>query len=429
MDIKRSLSPPHIIEATYRIVTPMFLGDAQQEASSISPQSVKGALRFWWRALMWGHIRSDSRFNTDELALKELHKREAELFGLAIHETIENGKVKTIGGQSKFSIQVLPKKYELISKDNVHPNFKNYTAARYFGYGLMEAFPSKKNKIEAGHLKRSCIQPNQTFTVTLTFHLDVEPSIQEALIVMGLLGGLGSRVRRGMGSIQLETLTQIKFNQKNELFSMPKTTHEYKEAITKYIRQYKVSMPFSTFTTKTRIDCLAVADNPFSALNELAKGMMLYRSWGKDGKVLNQDREGNFKPDHDWKYNNSPKDFHPRRVMFGLPHNYGQGTALAVSPEIQKKPYPTSYYKHDRRASPLWLHVHQIGSEFLGISILFPSDFLPKGEKINAGGTNVPTRVDWTVLTDFLDGTIKLEKNGKLRFPTKKVLLSGEKLI
>lgn len=39
---------PDKIIACYRIVTPMFIGDAKQEATAISPQSVKGALRFWW---------------------------------------------------------------------------------------------------------------------------------------------------------------------------------------------------------------------------------------------------------------------------------------------------------------------------------------------------------------------------------------------
>ena len=41
------------LEATYRIVTPMFIGDAEQKATSLRPPSIKGALRFWWRALNW----------------------------------------------------------------------------------------------------------------------------------------------------------------------------------------------------------------------------------------------------------------------------------------------------------------------------------------------------------------------------------------
>ncbi|WP_373691017.1 RAMP superfamily CRISPR-associated protein [Endozoicomonas sp. ONNA2] len=34
----------------------MFLGDARSDAwtEKIRPSSLKGALRFWWRALNWG---------------------------------------------------------------------------------------------------------------------------------------------------------------------------------------------------------------------------------------------------------------------------------------------------------------------------------------------------------------------------------------
>ncbi|MGY0400288.1 MAG: hypothetical protein ACWIPH_10305 [Ostreibacterium sp.] len=40
------LDLPSTITATYKIITPMFIGDAQQHASQISPQSFKGVLRF-----------------------------------------------------------------------------------------------------------------------------------------------------------------------------------------------------------------------------------------------------------------------------------------------------------------------------------------------------------------------------------------------
>ncbi|MDP8079316.1 type III-B CRISPR module RAMP protein Cmr1 [Phocoenobacter skyensis] len=72
---------PTTLTATYKIITPMFIGDAEQNASWISPMSFKGALRFWWRALAWGRVRSKPEYNSDELALKQLHHEEAELFG------------------------------------------------------------------------------------------------------------------------------------------------------------------------------------------------------------------------------------------------------------------------------------------------------------------------------------------------------------
>ena len=38
----------HTIQATYRIVTPMFCGGAEQQAE-FRLASFKGVLRFWWR--------------------------------------------------------------------------------------------------------------------------------------------------------------------------------------------------------------------------------------------------------------------------------------------------------------------------------------------------------------------------------------------
>lgn len=86
----------------------------------------------------------------------------------------------------------------------------------------------------------------------------------------------------------------------------------------------------------------------------------------------------------------SSPDFHPRRAVFGLPHNYGKHKAVG----------PAS---HDRRASPLLFHVHETGSRYVGVAVLLRSRFLPNGERIRAGRASVPARPDWNVLTDFLD--------------------------
>ena len=45
----------NLIRATYRITTPMFCGEANQQAEFRLP-SFKGVLRFWWRAIKWTRI-------------------------------------------------------------------------------------------------------------------------------------------------------------------------------------------------------------------------------------------------------------------------------------------------------------------------------------------------------------------------------------
>lgn len=113
---------PEKISATYRIVTPMFIGDAEQQASDISPTSVKGALRFWWRALNWGRCLQHEG-NNQAAALSFLHAQEAALFG-GLPETVkdeQSGDKRQSGGQGAFLLRVItrefdqPKKLEQLS--------------------------------------------------------------------------------------------------------------------------------------------------------------------------------------------------------------------------------------------------------------------------------------------------------------------------
>ena len=68
--------PPVTLTAEFKIVTPMFIGGADQSPSDgIRPPSVKGALRFWWRALNWGKFR-EAPGADDAAALRALHEEE-----------------------------------------------------------------------------------------------------------------------------------------------------------------------------------------------------------------------------------------------------------------------------------------------------------------------------------------------------------------
>lgn len=383
------------LEATFRIVTPMFIGGADQTPSDgIRPPSVKGALRFWWRALNWGQIRAQA--SSDESALKALHAEEVQLFGGSAEQ----------GGQGKFLLSVGAENLTCKDMTHVHKNFKDHDAARYLGYGLMEASPSNKKNTQAGQLTRGCFDEDQRFTVKMLFRGHVETSIQEAVIAFGLLGGLGSRARHGMGSVSLESLSR---DESEPIWVSPSNPEGYIEAIRRLLSGKTTANalpPYSALSSKARIDVLMVGNSPYKILDAFGRGELMYRSWGKGGMVLGAHSEKRFQPDHDWSKGTRPRGFHPRRVVFGLPHNYGQGASLEVYPE-----------EHKRRASPMLFHVQAIGTTaFAGTSVLLPSTFLPAGEHINAGGTNVPAKIEWNLLTDFLEGK---DIKGNLRFPTK----------
>lgn len=87
-----------IIEASFEIVTPMFIGGADpSDSPELRPPSIKGALRFWWRALQWGMCLEKTA--SHEAALNELHRQEVALFGRA-------AKSEYVGGQGVFLLKL-----------------------------------------------------------------------------------------------------------------------------------------------------------------------------------------------------------------------------------------------------------------------------------------------------------------------------------
>ncbi len=406
------------IEATFRIVTPMFISGADQSRAELRAPSIKGALRFWWRALNWGRYRNQPG-SDDASALRKLHKEEARLFGATADEA---GR----GGQGCFLLRVFHDPLKRTNKPDVHPEFKNYTAARYLGYGLMVAFRSTNRHTgetkEAGQLERSCLNEDQKFTVELIFRKAVEPAVKESLIAWGLLGGLGSRSRHGMGNVALLTLEDEKGS---KLWTAPDSIDEYESKIRELfsgISFPSCEPPFSAFWEESRVDRLLSANSPYKVLDDFGSKMLDYRSWGRtleDGTRLplpsGRLSEERFKDDHDWfkesGWASSNPNFHPLRAVFGLPHNY------------HKNHHHVTSEHYERRSSPLLFHVHPVGDEFVGISIYLPARFLPSDEKIKADGKLVPANIDWSVITDFIDGKVGNPATPDDRFPHKKALL------
>lgn len=416
---------PAEITAQFRIVTPMFLGSADQRCDgTLRPPSFKGALRFWWRALNWPRFRSTAN---DAAALRALHAEEARLFGRAAEE-VNN---EQLGGQGCFLMSVRPigkTKLRIEPKGRLHRQLADVTAARYLGYGLVEPFDGQNTK--AGRLLRDCIADDQCFEVRLRFRERAEPTVVEGVKALGLLGGLGSRARHGLGSIALERLAS---SGGDLLFTPPKSRDDYRAEIRNLLGLHDDSPspftritdepPFTAFSAGTRIDDLLSAADPYAALDGFALALMHYRSWGQTirsnllpGGATSEKR---FKDDHDWLrvngWRNTRPTFHPERAVFGLPHNYGKREDEQVTAE-----------HFDRRASALLLHVQPIGKkEFLGVTTFLPARFLPPGEQIKAGRNTVPSATDWTVITTLLDGKVgnPPAPNAPNRFQDKKRIL------
>ena len=146
------------ITFTCETITPMFLAGADGQTPELRAPSIKGALRFWWRA-MHGHLPVD-----------KLKEKESLIFG---------GTERS--GRSNVIIRV------------THPalNIDN-----------SELVPHKP------FMKQEAIQIEQDFDVLLTLTRTIQgfslDQLRALFILTCVLGGFGKRVRRGMGSVHIK---------------------------------------------------------------------------------------------------------------------------------------------------------------------------------------------------------------------------------
>lgn len=387
------------LRATYRLTTPAFVGGADNgREADLRPPTIKAQLRFWWRAIMWARLGGD---------MNALQEREDALFG-SIRK----------GGQAAFLMEVRPLEQVQTHREGNTLTYETSAravdaGARYLGYGVMEAFGSRNKGTSAGQLTRPALRTPLKFTVHARFKPTSSAEhireLEEAMTAWGAMGAMGSKARKGYGSISL-VKTELYEDRSKEPsrttpgFSSIGSRVSYFEDLLSQSSKLTSSsddVPFSAISTHTRITIIEGAhqQEPLRLLNQVGSEQVRYRSWGRNGKILgdSESSEKNFEPDHDQskdKKGRHAQQAHPKRVAFGLPHNYGKGQEVSSE-------------DHDRRASPLFIHIDQPFEDQPPVAVLtlMPSLFLPQATRIKAFGNAVEldrSPAFWKTLEDFL---------------------------
>lgn len=180
-------------EFDVEVVTPLFLGGADPKKAELRAASIKGSLRFWWRAL----------YGCDDLA--DMKKRESEIFG-------------STEKKSSFSIQ-------LNGIDNIKPIMKNVDKGKIFvvnsskgtfRLGIIDylAFGIRDHK--QGYTKEH-IQSSAHFSIKLIFNRCFSDEVLESFCNFIRFGGLGAKSRNGFGSLHIEDLPKHTKSYQNEL--------------------------------------------------------------------------------------------------------------------------------------------------------------------------------------------------------------------
>jgi len=154
------------------VVTPIFLSGATQEVAELRPNTIKNLMRWWYRAVRgegYGEIQNFKEF---------------EIFG-----STENAGKFIPRISFRHSQEITPSLFE-------PEEFRNFEAGiKYF------AFPFRQSK-------RSKIDPLYTFQLSLKFLSNVSVNDENAIIasfwLLIFLGGVGSRSRRGFGSLRVK---------------------------------------------------------------------------------------------------------------------------------------------------------------------------------------------------------------------------------
>jgi CRISPR-associated protein Cmr1 len=225
------------------VLTPMFLAGADTEYPEIRAASIKGMLRFWWRAL---HAH---------LPLNDLRNRETEIFGGAgegagrskLEISLKN--VKTIFTPN----QKLPyQKAQATHNGKTIPiNLFNYLA-----YGVVDYNREIRDQV----LNRPFIEPSSFFLIEFNFPKKYRGEIIQTIRAFFSFGNLGAKSRNGFGSFYLKDTT-FKIEEKSLKIE------KLKELII-----VAPSADYSAFTTQSKL----YKTPPFDSVIE---------AWGKIGEV------------------------------------------------------------------------------------------------------------------------------------------------
>ncbi len=361
------------LQVTFKVVTPLFLSGTNKEQAEFRPASLKGAMRYWYRAL-------DPNYR----------EREPAIFGGTDKEN----------GQAKFLLRYEPiawkqgnwNKYKF-SKSYDGSEKKLMNGIAYLGYPL-------DSKIKGERVQRAYLNPGTEFKVQLLF-LKTTDEIRRAVLgslwMLGHIGGLGSRSRRGFGTTALLSWELTKNSNWSEISELP-IAHTA-ETPQEWVRLFKEGLEVLRrwFGSERQVTHTVLDSNcRFLFLNEPHTAGSGYEPWAhalnRSGQLM-QDFRLRREPDYtDVKqqicaldpdvasFNKDvkaiPMSIGPQRAVFGLPLSFRYSSLK------EGKGITFQGAKSNRSGSPVWIRIIEIGNKCYPFFAFMSAPLLPSHEKI-----------------------------------------------
>lgn len=193
-----------VVEETrrYRFLTYVMGGGVKVDAHNkfadertpIRAASIRGQLRFWWRACNPSNCKT----------IDKLRAREAEIWGSA--EKPSNVAIKVVeqpttpSAHSVYHYKLVPDK----TTGQMVPRLRTVKQRDPIAYGAFPLQPSSEMQQETSPAAPGVLHDYraQEFVIALRYDKSVEEDVTLALWAWETFGGLGARTRRGFGAIE-----------------------------------------------------------------------------------------------------------------------------------------------------------------------------------------------------------------------------------
>lgn len=288
-------------------ITPMFMYGADGKTPELRPASIKGVMRFWWRAI---HGNSN---------IKELKEAESNIFG-------------STGRRSRVNIRVQYKSIE----NNVDKNKNNVVKIEKIEKIPYLFYPFY---LDGAEKEKKCFL-NFKFKVILS-SCD-KKALKEAcysFTLLSLFGGLGSRSRRGGGNFVITNISDTNYHQflLQNTDNLKSIYEEIQEYFSETYKIDKVTDEYSTLNIENFK--LSKAKTSWSeALKEIGKKYSSFRK-KKENKLL-------------------------KNASFGLPIVFENTIEVVTKPEYERRASPM-IIKILKVQNKYYLLVLKLNGEFL----------------------------------------------------------------
>lgn len=424
-----------MLDATLHLetVTPCFLSGADQKIAEWRAASIRGQLRWWFRAVAGAEYGGE---------LAPTKRAEAAVFG----STERSSPLQVVAldppaywpAERRWPLDTEDRKLKAAKLAGMwgatghQPTIDRLTLNRggrevasdplqYLAYGCIEY--RKQDVGQNGlFLNRPCFFPGQPTSVRLAWvgkgrtipGAEHQELLSRALWAWLYLGGLGSKARNGFGSLRL---TRLEGTLPGGAPTLPAVARDQLEkgigALLKIGREHGVAPAQARWSQIGKETTVHLGTTPQktwdTALLLAGAWLMAYRrryGFPQDSR----ERDGAAVKDRDyvWAPLNppQPRGGIPHRSGFGLPLPFGKHGETATWWSAQEQKDGETPVDH-RRAAPLHVHVAQVEEGFLPVLAHLPSRLLPEGAKLAYTGhkhpAEDPTQAQLGIVAHFLD--------------------------